>query len=134
MAIPDAYQELHEARLRELDADIQQLEAKAMRAKASAKILYYEELQTIYRKRDAAEGKLEELKKVGGESWHELKHGLDAAWNELRDGVKEAAARSQEPLSAEPKGAGRFSPEFEGSSSGQCSSWEFGCWCHWNWS
>ena len=84
----EAYQELHEARLRELDAEIQQLEARAMQAKTSAKILYYEELQSIYRKRDAAEGNLAALKRASGEAWQEFKHGLDASWHELRDAVK----------------------------------------------
>lgn len=93
MGLREAYQEMHEARLRELDAEIQRLEARAMQAKASAKILYYEELQAIYRKRGAAEAKLEALQQASGEAWQEFKHGLEAAWHELRDAVKLAATK-----------------------------------------
>jgi hypothetical protein len=95
MGLREAYQEMHEARLRELDAEVQQLESRAMQAKASAKILYYQELQAIYKKRDTAESKLDALKQASGEAWQEFKHGLEAAWHEFRDGVKGAATKLQ---------------------------------------
>jgi len=81
------------ARLRELDSEIQKLEAQTMQAEASARILYYEELQGIYEKRNAAEMKLEELQHSGEESWQGLKHGLEAAWHDLRDTVKIAVTK-----------------------------------------
>jgi hypothetical protein len=93
MGLRDAYQEMHAARLRELDAEIRLIEARAMQAEASTKILFYEELQAIYRKRDAAENKLEALKQAGDVAWQDFKHGLEGAWHELRDGVRHAVAK-----------------------------------------
>ncbi len=96
MGLREAYQEMHQARLRELDAEIQQLEAKAMQARASDKILYYEELQAIYKKRDAAEAKLEALKQASGEAWQEFKHeaGFSHAWSEFRRHSEDFRSRS----------------------------------------
>lgn len=88
-----AYEEKLAAQLREWNAQITLLKAKADTAKANAKIEYYTTLEVLQHKRDAAQVKLQELKEAGDEAWEELKIGVEKAWAEIKTAFHEAIAK-----------------------------------------
>ena len=93
MGLKEAYLEKHEAQLRAWVAEIQKLEAKAAAANAEVKIVYYEQLQGLYSKRDGAREELHALKNAGADAWENLKTGVEHAWDDLKTGMKRAVER-----------------------------------------
>jgi uncharacterized coiled-coil DUF342 family protein len=89
----DVYQEKMDAQLRQWDAQIAELRAKADKAKAQAKIEYLERVEEIRSKRDTAARKLEELKKTSDDAWADVKNGLEKAWKDLGSAIDSAFSR-----------------------------------------
>ncbi len=88
-----AYQEKLDAQLEEWNAQISLLRAKADKAKAEAKIEYYEIIKTLQLKQDNAKAKLQELKAAGDEAWEDLKAGAEKAWAEIKTAFDSAASK-----------------------------------------
>lgn len=86
----EAYVEKMHAKLDELAADIDKIEAQARGAKADAKIEWNERVEAIRTRRDAAMARLEGLKAGSGAAWDNLKSGMEEAWTDLQDAVKDA--------------------------------------------
>jgi DNA repair exonuclease SbcCD ATPase subunit len=82
------YQEEMEARLGELEAQIEELMAQATRSD------YDDYLTDIRAKQEIAKAKLAELKKASGESWQELEAQLDKAVSEVQNALFVATADS----------------------------------------
>jgi uncharacterized coiled-coil DUF342 family protein len=79
--------------LREWDAEIDKLEAKAQKAKADVKVEYNQQVQELKQKRDAAQNRLAEAIKAGDEAWDELKSGADKAFDEMKFALEAAISR-----------------------------------------
>lgn len=90
MEMKDAYQDKMDARLREWQAKIDALKAKADQAEAEQKIKYYEEIESLRTKQQQMQKKLEELRKASSGAWDEVKAGVDVAWAELQDAAQRA--------------------------------------------
>ena len=93
MSVKDTYLNQMQAQLREEDAKIQQLKARADKAQAEAKISYYEQIETLRSKQAAAQQKLLELKSSGDNAWEHLKLGVDRACNDLKLAFDDASAK-----------------------------------------
>ena len=91
MELKDAYQDKMNARLREWQAKIDALKARADQAEAEQKIKYYEEIETLRTKQQKVQQKLEELRSAGAGAWEEVKAGVEVAWTDLEDAVQRAA-------------------------------------------
>jgi len=91
MELKDAYQDKMNARLREWQAKIDALKARADQAEAEQKINYYEEIETLRTKQQKVQQKLEELRSAGEGAWEEVKAGVEVAWTDLEDAVQRAA-------------------------------------------
>jgi chromosome segregation ATPase len=91
MELKDAYQDKMNARLREWQAKIDALKARADQAEAEKKIQYYEEIETLRTKQQKVQQKLEELRSAGAGAWEEVKAGAEEAWTDLEDAVRRAA-------------------------------------------
>ncbi|MFM9964882.1 MAG: coiled coil domain-containing protein [Planctomycetaceae bacterium] len=91
--LKEAYLANREAELKEWDAKILQLEARAEQAEAQVRILYYEQLEALRTKQTSVREKLHELKLSSGAAWESVKIGLENAWNDLRGGLTSAAAK-----------------------------------------
>jgi hypothetical protein len=89
----EAYQEKFAAELREWDAKVDELKAKADKATAEAKIEYCEQIEALQAKQLAAQTKLDELRTTGEQTWDELKPGLEQAWLELKTAVDHAVSK-----------------------------------------
>jgi len=88
-----AYEEKLDAQLKEWNAQIALLKAKAENTKADAKIDYYKTIEALEHKQDEAKTKLQELKSSGDEAWEDLKAGAENVWTELKTAFQSAASR-----------------------------------------
>jgi len=88
-----AYEEKLDAQLKEWNAQINLLQAKANNAKADAKIEYIKTIEVLQRKQNEAKTKLQELKAAGDEAWEDIKAGAEKAWGEVRTAFRDATAR-----------------------------------------
>lgn len=91
-----AYIERAEARLKEWNARVDQMLAKASRAKAEGKIELYDRLEDLEARRDVARKRLAELKGGGGQAWAEVKAGMAQALAELEESVETLRRRFEE--------------------------------------
>jgi len=93
MGAREAYQKKMESQLKEWNAKIDGLRARAERASADIQIEYYEQIDTLRTKQEAAQSKLQELKRAGGNAWQDLKAGVETAWKELRNTMDNAVSK-----------------------------------------
>lgn len=93
MKIQKAYKQKMAAQLKELDAQIDLIEARLENAGADIRIRHSEELQLLRAKRQAASEKMEELGKVSGDAWETVKETSDKLWDDLRTSLAEVYAK-----------------------------------------
>jgi len=88
-----AYEEKHDAQLKEWNAQIALLKAKAEKMTAEMKIEYYKAIESLQHKQGEAGIKLRELKASGDEAWEDMKAGLEKAWTEVKTAFHEATSK-----------------------------------------
>lgn len=93
MGLKEAYEEKMEARLREWNAKIDVLKAKADRAGAEQKVRYYESIENLRDKQKKLESKLEQLRSSSEMAWEEFRGGVEQAWEELKSAVERAGEK-----------------------------------------
>ena len=93
MGLKEAYLSKREAELKEWDAEIMKLQAKAEQAKAQVQIVYYEQIAALRVQQTTVRDKLAEMRQATGEAWESVKVGFDSAWTELKSGLASAAAK-----------------------------------------
>jgi hypothetical protein len=89
----ESYKIKLEAELKEWDAKLDQLSAKAQEATADARISYENELESLKSKRAAAHEALEELGKHSRNAWEDVKDGAQNAWHEVGKAMERVASR-----------------------------------------
>src|SRR5712664_3321776 len=85
--LKNAYISKLEAQMKEWEAELDRLKAKAQKAVAQGRINYEKQLNESGAKREALRRKVEELKKSGEDRWEALKAGVEGAWNEFKSSV-----------------------------------------------
>jgi chromosome segregation ATPase len=93
MASRQAYVQKLNAQLKEWDAKLDQLSAKAQKATADARINYENELESLRARRAVANRKLEELGQRGESAWEDMKDGVEKVWDEMGKAMEKVAAR-----------------------------------------
>jgi predicted ATP-binding protein involved in virulence len=88
-----AYEEKLEAQMKEWNAQIALLKAKADKAKAQTKIEYYTIIEGLQQKRDKAMVKLQQLKAAGPEAWEGLKASVEKGWTEVKTAFHDALSK-----------------------------------------
>lgn len=96
MNAKEAYQKKMEARLAELDAEIDRLKARAKAAEADAQLEYTRDLSELRQHRDEAIRKLEQLRSASDDAVDDFVAGVENAWKELKDAVGRASSRFDE--------------------------------------
>jgi chromosome segregation ATPase len=81
-----------ESQLKDWEAKLDVLVAKAEVVRAEAKSDYREHIDELKTKHRLAKAKLEELKAEGNDKWDTLKSGVESAWNELENAFKKLKA------------------------------------------
>ena len=93
MGAKEAYQDKMTARIKEWRAKIDVLKARADKAEADQRAKYYERIESLRRKQQAAAAKLEELRQAGEGAWDEVRAGMEKAWEDLKGAVEEAGKK-----------------------------------------
>lgn len=93
MATKEAYRKKLEAQLKEWDAKLDVLSAKAQKTTADARIKYENELESLRSRRAAAHKMLEELGKRSEDAWEDMKGGAEKVWDELGKAMEKMADR-----------------------------------------
>ena len=88
-----AYEEKLDAQLKEWNAEIALLKAKAENAKADKKMDYYKIINALEQKQEEAQTKLQELKTAGDEAWEAVKGGAEKVWAEVKSTYHDAASK-----------------------------------------
>lgn len=88
--LKEAYLASREAELKEWDAEITQLVAKAEQAPAHFDVKH---LKSLAMKQAVVHEKLQELKQASGAAWETVKIGLEHAWHDLKWGLPSIAAK-----------------------------------------
>jgi uncharacterized protein HemX len=77
-------------KLERLDEEIREVQAKVTNLTAAAKAEWTEKMADLAAKRQAAETKLDEVRKSTEGAWEHLREGADRAWEELEQAVLKA--------------------------------------------
>ena len=89
----EAYIAMMEAELKEWDAKIAQVKAKAEMKAAEARSEFSDQLDELIERQAEARSKLHELKKAGDNAWERLQGGVENAWDSMREAVSKTADR-----------------------------------------
>lgn len=95
MSMKDAYLQKIDAQMEEWKTEIDKMKAKADKADADAKLKYYEQIEELRTKQQAAQEKLRELRNSSEDAWEDLKAGFELARVSLGEAIKSASSRFQ---------------------------------------
>jgi uncharacterized coiled-coil DUF342 family protein len=93
MSSRDEYVRKMQAKLEELNADIDKLAARANAVSAELRSEYNEEMAALKAKQAVARQKMEEMQKSGESAWQDLKAGVDLAWTAIGESLDSAKSR-----------------------------------------
>jgi len=86
-----------DAQLREWSAKIDELNAKAEKAKGDIKAEYTRQLEALEALQESAAKRLAEMTEASGQAWEELRTGAEKAWHELKTSLDNAIAKFKQP-------------------------------------
>ncbi|MEQ9359270.1 hypothetical protein [Coleofasciculus chthonoplastes] len=87
------YRDKVQAELNKLNAQVDEMKAKAAQAQADVKIHYNSLLEELQTKQVAVQKKLEELQAASQDAWEDIKIGVEAAWLDLQQSFQNAVAK-----------------------------------------
>jgi uncharacterized coiled-coil DUF342 family protein len=93
MSKKDAFVEKLKARLDEWSAELDNLEAKAGKVDADARIEYEDQIKALRQQRDSVKAKLVEIQSAREDAWEDLQKGLDSMLDALQEGLEKATSR-----------------------------------------
>ena len=93
MNMKESYQQKLQAQLDQWNADIDKLKAKADKVDADIKLEYYEQIEDLRVKQQAARDSLANLMSASDDAWEDLKAGVESAWFTLGEAIERAATR-----------------------------------------
>ncbi|MTI80900.1 MAG: hypothetical protein FH758_08455 [Firmicutes bacterium] len=86
----NTYLEKMEEKLRELDAEISKLSAKAKQTKEYYKNEYQKNLESLQEKQSATRAKFNEIKQSTSSAFEDTKLGFEVAKDDLEEALREA--------------------------------------------
>lgn len=95
MNLQEEYEKKMQAKLNELKAEIEKLQAKAEGAEADAKIKYQKEIEKLSMLKDDFSKKLEALKEAGSSSWSEMKSEMEKLNSTVESTLKSVISKFQ---------------------------------------
>lgn len=82
-----------EAQMKEWEANVKHLQAKAANLDANNRIEYEKEMNNLKKKLKEAEMHSDKFRKTSSESWHNLGEDMAHAWNDLVTNIDNAILR-----------------------------------------
>lgn len=89
----DAYVEKLQGNIAKWNGELDEIQAKADKAKDELKAEFQKQIEEIKAKRLALEGKMTDLKNSSEEAWEDVKSGVDVARQILGQAISSAKAR-----------------------------------------
>lgn len=89
----EQYQKKAEARLKELDGQLEKMAASINATSGDARIQLEKDVETLKVKKEAARKRLGEIQEANAETWDDVKSSMDAALDDLAKGFESAAKR-----------------------------------------
>lgn len=86
-----------DAQLREWSTKIDELNAKAEKAKGDIKTEYTRQLEALKALQESAVKRLAEMSEASGQAWEQLRIGAEKAWHELKTSLDNAMAKFKQP-------------------------------------
>jgi hypothetical protein len=93
MEVKDAYKQKLAAQLKEWNAQINLLEAKAENVGADIKIKRLDVIKKLRAQQNLAAEKMKELEKSSGDAWDQVKSTAEKLWADLKSGVADAHSK-----------------------------------------
>ncbi|PWN06491.1 hypothetical protein [Rhodohalobacter mucosus] len=84
------------AKLKEWNAEVEKLEAKAQRAGTDAKKEISKEIQELRTKKNVAQDKLDDVKEAGEDAWKELQTEAEDAFEDIKSALDNAVNRFED--------------------------------------
>ncbi|MBN2365999.1 MAG: coiled coil domain-containing protein [Calditrichaeota bacterium] len=81
------------AQLKEWDAEISKLEAKADKVKADARIEYEKQITDLQNKKLEVKNRIGEIREAGEDAWEELKEGAEKSIQTMKNALNNALSR-----------------------------------------
>ncbi len=81
------------AQLKQWDAEIAKLEARAQKAGADAEANYSKQIENLRSKKQAAQDNMEQVKQASDEAWHELRSGAEKAFDDVKTAFQSALSK-----------------------------------------
>lgn len=91
MTDKNAFEQKQEAKIEQMNAEIERLKAKAKEADAESRIKYQEKVDELEALRGVAKTKLDKLKQSSESAWTDISKGLDEATMSLATAIKNAS-------------------------------------------
>ncbi|MEJ2544078.1 MAG: hypothetical protein P8Y99_08415 [Calditrichaceae bacterium] len=79
--------------LKQWDAKIDELKAKAALAKAESRAELLSHIDLLRAKKKPVQDKLKQLQEAGDGAWDEMKTGLERSWTEFKNAFSNASAK-----------------------------------------
>jgi DNA mismatch repair ATPase MutS len=79
--------------LKQWDIEIDELKAKAVKAKADSRIELNNQIDELRAKKKTAQEKLTQLQEAGDGAWGEMKAGLERSWTEFKGAFSKASEK-----------------------------------------
>jgi len=79
--------------LHQWDAELDELKARAGRAKADARMELFNQIDELRVKKETTQGKLEQFQDAGDGAWDDMKAGVEKSWTELTGAFASAFAK-----------------------------------------
>jgi hypothetical protein len=89
--VKKAYEDLNDARLREVEASLALFEATARKSAVKSDM---ESVSGLRAKRDSYHAKLQEIKRASESNWERYKAGVDADWEEMERAMEKFQSRA----------------------------------------
>lgn len=93
MTKKDEYFAMMEAQIRKWDAEVDRLRARSHEMSADARVKYDEQIRAMRAARDAAHGKLQELRAASETAWQHMQTGVDTAWASMKNALDKASSQ-----------------------------------------
>jgi uncharacterized coiled-coil DUF342 family protein len=79
--------------LKQWDAKIDELKAKADKTKAESREEFLKQIDILRAKKKSVQDKLKQLQEAGDGAWDEMKTGLERSWTEFKGAFSNASAK-----------------------------------------
>lgn len=79
--------------LKQWDIKIDELKAKAAKAKAESRAELLSQIDVLRAKKKSVQDKLKQLQEAGDGAWDEMKTGLERSWTEFKGAFTKASAK-----------------------------------------